>query len=273
MSKRVLITGGTKGIGLACAKLFLEKGCQVVATSRKVTDSICSVVSMDVTDHDSVISGVQQALSMMGGIDVLVNCAGVGVGGALEDFSPDQIQLECETNLIGAARVIKEVLPLMRKQGKGHIFCVGSVAGEIPIPFQSMYSASKAGLAAMTDALRMECKPFGIAVCTVEPGDTKTGFTSARQYAEGISRNGAYQDACENALNTMIHDEMNGKDPSSVAKVIYRLSGKKCIPARITVGFGYKCLRALAWLLPKCLVEWILTLMYPKHKAEKIFKY
>ena len=268
-----MVTGASRGIGRACAEIFCAAGDHVIGTARSVVPCGFSMLPMDVTDANSVQACVQQIISTYGRIDVLVHCAGAGLGGALEDFSDAQLSFEAELNLVGAARVMQAVLPHMRAQKGGVILCVGSVAARIPIPYQSLYSASKAGLAAMVSALRPEVSPFGIRVAVLEPGDTCTGFTGARAYAEGIAHNPAYRVPCEHALNTMMYDERHGKSPNTVARVALKAAGKKRLPARIVICADYKLLAGLARVLPGWLVEALVKKIYLQKGKDGGFSY
>ncbi|MBQ9942373.1 MAG: SDR family NAD(P)-dependent oxidoreductase [Christensenellaceae bacterium] len=273
MSRIVLVTGGTKGIGLAISRAFLALGDTVIAASRHPGQPGFPAIAADLCDPAAVTALAENVAAEYGRIDILINCAGAGLGGALEDFSAGQLTTECTLNLIGTARMTAAVLPIMRRQKSGRILSVGSVAGRVGIPFQSLYSASKAGIGAMNDALRLELKGTGVQVCTLEPGDTKSGFTSARAFADGIADNPDYKDACQRALNAMMHDELNGKAPESVAKAAVKLAKKRRMPARKVIGPDYKLLCLLIRLLPRRLVEFVLTKMYLTSKKDAGFRY
>ena len=147
MKQPVLITGAGRGIGRAIAERFLSAGTfQVVGVARHAGNDGFPILACDVTVPSAVEACVRQVWQDYGSIDILVNCAGAGLGGALEDFSYEQLAFELNLNVVGTANVIKTVLPYMRRQGHGKILSVGSVAGHIAIPFQAMYSASKACL-------------------------------------------------------------------------------------------------------------------------------
>ena len=266
----IFITGASGGIGLATAKYLIGKGHTVIGTSRHERDMGFPIYVMDATDPSSIDNAVSSVLSDFGHIDVLINSAGSGLGGAFEDYSDEQLQEELSLNTIGAVRVIRRFLPSMREHG-GKIFCIGSVAGIVPIPFQSMYSASKAALELMCGSLRLELRGTGVQFCVVCPGDTKTGFTGSRIYAEG--RTPFYKERCEHALNAMMHDEMNGKDPLTVAKTIDKQINKKRLPAKVTVCFEYKLLSGLAHILPRRLMEFVLSKIYLESKKDVGFRY
>jgi len=180
----------------------------------------------------------------------------------VEDTSPEEAYKQFDTNFFGVHRMCRSVLPIMRRQKKGLIVNIGSVAGLVSIPFQSMYSASKYAIEALTEALRIEVKPFGIRVVVVEPGDTKTGFTGNRQFVKGSGDSSAYKGRFEKSIGTMVKSEMNGTDPEAIAKAVTRLTYRKRPPVRVVVGFSYKLIALLKRILPSRLVEFAVSKIY-----------
>ena len=181
----VLITGASSGIGRACALHFARLGATVYGTTRRSPDDVAGglrqelddsvrleMLEMNVDDDESVRRGIGQVLERAGRIDALVNCAGFGIGGAIEETSDADAMAILETNLLGTLRVCRAVLPSMRQQRGGTIVNISSIGGRIALPFQGLYSASKYGVEGMTEALRMEVRPFGIRVVLVEPGQS-----------------------------------------------------------------------------------------------------
>ena len=168
---------------------------------------------------------------------------------------------QLNTNFFGVHRMCRQVLPIMRKQKSGMIINISSVAGLISIPFQSMYSASKYAVEAMSEALRLEVKSFGIKVVLVEPGDINTGFTDSRQFSIS-AKDSAYKEKFTKSVNTMIKDEVNGPGPEVVAKVITRVIEMNNPPIRKVVGFQYKTFVLLKRLLPSRFVEYVLAKLY-----------
>jgi NADP-dependent 3-hydroxy acid dehydrogenase YdfG len=163
----VLITGASSGIGQACARHLARQGYQVFGTSRRPqggADEPFEMIPMDVTDEDSVRQGVATVLARAGRLDVVVNNAGFGFGGAVEDTSIDEARELFETNLFGMLRVCRAVLPHLRERRAGTIVNVSSLAGLIGQPFVGMYCATKFATEGLTEALRMEVRPFGIHV-------------------------------------------------------------------------------------------------------------
>mgnify|MGYP000226713887 CR=1 FL=1 len=271
----VLLTGASSGIGKATAMLLMEKGFHVYGTSRKASGGSGSepvfrstsggfveMIPLDVTSEESAENAVHTVLEREGRIDVLISNAGMGIAGAIEDTSAEEALKQFDVNFFGALRVIRQVLPVMRKQEYGKIIVISSVAGQISIPYQSMYSASKYALEALVEALRHEVAPFGIKACLVEPGDTRTGFTSSRIIVKAAGENSPYDERFRKSLGRMEHDEQNGARPEKVAKVIYGMILKENPPIRKAVGFGYKAALVLKRLLPSGLVEKLVGRLY-----------
>jgi short-subunit dehydrogenase len=232
--KVVLITGASSGIGQASAQYLSQKGYQVYGTSRTVRRhrsegsqtegaTTFSMLQMDVDSENSVRHGIDYILKKEGRIDVVVNNAGVGIAGAVEDTSLEEAHALFETNIWGALRVCKTVLPIMRDQRSGRIVTISSIAGHIAIPFQGLYSASKFALEGMIEALRMEVRGFGVRVVLIEPGDCCTQFSANRCRTIESQHNQAYAQQCNVAVAVMEHDEMHGFAPEKVARTLERI--------------------------------------------------
>lgn len=266
--KTVLVTGASAGIGKATAQYFLDKGFQVFGTSRKATlpgmaqGGGIQMIRMDVNDETSVATAITYIMGISGKLDVVVLNAGNGIAGSIEDTSTEEAKFQLETNFFGAHRVIRHILPIMRKQGYGAIVAVSSVAGFISIPYQAFYSASKFAMEALIVALRHEIAPFGITASLVEPGDTKTDFTGSRVLADGAEQNPVYRDKFKRSVSRMEKDEQAGASPDSVARVIYHMATRKNPPVRKAVGFGYKTIAFLWRLLPTRLLEFAVSKLY-----------
>lgn len=263
--KIALVTGASAGIGKATAAMLSRDGWTVYGTSRKIEPGAVEVVDglrmirLDVTDPGSVHTAVALVLQREGRLDALVNNAGNGIAGALEDLAPDEANYQFDTNFFGALNMCREALPELRKT-KGIIINISSVAGILSIPFQALYSASKAALEAMSEALRLEVRPFGVRVCLVEPGDTRTSFTASRLVAANVGA--GYAERLKASVERMEKDEQNGAPPEAVAKVVCRLAGKKNPPVRKAVGFVYKLFLFANRLLPSRLKVWVIGLLY-----------
>jgi short-subunit dehydrogenase len=268
----VLITGASSGIGKALAGYLSQKGYKVYGTSRQQTNDQAAVkndgnsgflkmIRLDVCSEESVKKAVNLVLETEGKIDILINNAGSGIAGAVEDTTAAEALTQFEVTFFGVLRMCREVLPGMRRQGKGLIINIGSVAGFFAIPFQSMYSASKYALEAMTEALRMETKPLGIRVVLVEPGDTKTGFTEKRQYV-AAAKDSVYWKRCSKSVTNMANSEQKAPEPKAILKVVERMINKKNPPVRIVVGFDYKLMALAKRLAPARLIEYIVPKLY-----------
>lgn len=195
--KHIIITGSSSGFGLKAAKDFVDKGNKVYATMRKPDGKNAAkkaeleghsehirVVDMDVTDEASVTDAVQGILAESGGVDILINNAGIMYLGITEAFSVEQAKFQMETNYFGAIRVMQAVLPHMRKAGSGLIINTSSLVGRMSPPFFGTYTATKHALEGYTQALRYEVSPFGVDVVMVEPGPFGTGLLASGQVPE-----------------------------------------------------------------------------------------
>ena len=240
----VLITGASRGIGAACARLLAQRGHRVFGTTRQTGalppsppvpgPGSLEMLQLDVDDDESVRAGVRSVVEQAGRLDVAVNNAGIGIVGPVEDTSEEEARAQFETNLLGAWRVCRAALPLMRQQGSGLIVNIGSIGGLAGIPFQAAYSAGKFGLEGLTESLRMEVRPFGIRVVIIEPGNIDTDATARSPYTR--ARTLAYEEHLERATQTMIRGERKGARPEAVARLLERLMFIPRPRVRYTVG-------------------------------------
>lgn len=261
MNKTVLVTGASSGIGESLTKYLLDKGYYVIGLSRKKPISVeFPYYECDLSNITQIKQTTTQILNDNINIDVLVNCAGVGTGGSIEDISYEDLKWVFDVNILGVIELIKGLLPVLKKNNKSKIINIGSVAGEITIPFQLSYTMTKSSLHKLTEGLRIELKPFGVDVASVLPGDTKTGFTKNRKNI--LPENSPYLDRANRSINKMAKDEQKGVSALKVVKVIEKLIRKKKMRSSTTVGFDYKILVCLSRILPKRLVEKIVMKMY-----------
>lgn len=233
----VLVTGASSGLGGATAALLAGSGHRVYAASRRGNVDPASAampITMDVDDDQSVSDGVEAILLKESRIDVVVNCAGYGVFGSIEDTPVAMAQAQFNTNVFGVMRVCQRVLPLMRRERAGLIVNVTSIAGELSLPFQGIYSATKFAVEGLSEALRAEVRPFGIRVVLVQPGDFRTGFTDARRTVP--SSGAAYAERSSRALEIAARDERAGADPQQLARLIARIVGSRRPRFRYVVG-------------------------------------
>ena len=181
--KHVIVTGCSSGIGAAAARLLRDRGWRVVATARKPADleklrlSGYAVVQLDLADEGSVQAAAAEALELLHGVPgALVNNAGFGQAGAIEDLDRDTIRYQFEVNVLGMQQLTNAFIPHFRKAGCGRIVNVSSVLGRVSMPFNGAYSASKFAMEALSDAMRVELADTGIAVSLIEPGPVATAF-------------------------------------------------------------------------------------------------
>lgn len=260
--KIVLVTGASGGIGLACAKAFLAAGAVVYGTSRRPSSEEMGGIRMlplDILDTASAEASVQAVLAREGRLDVLVNNAGSGIAGPLSDTETEELLWQLDVNVLGMHRMVCAAMPALM-ESRGSIVNISSVAGFVPIPFQSGYSASKFAVESLSECLRTELRPFGVRVSLVEPGDTRTGFTKNRVVTKNVS--GRYRARFEKSLSRMERDEQNGAPPEKVARAVLRAARQKNPPVRITVGLGYSALRFVKRLLPDRLVTFVVSKLY-----------
>jgi NAD(P)-dependent dehydrogenase (short-subunit alcohol dehydrogenase family) len=257
----VLVTGGSSGIGKATAIALRDAGCKVYEGSRRES-SINGIIHipLDVTDEVSARSAVEQIVSDEGRLDVLVNCAGSGISGAVEFTSADEAKKQMDINFFGTVNMTKAAIASMREKGAGRVVNISSVAAAFPIPFQAYYSASKAAVESYTCCLANEVKTFGISVTCVQPGDITTGFTDARR--KSAMGDDVYQGRISKSVAGMEKDEQNGMKPETAGKYIAKIARRRKVKPIYTLGMGYKCLSILCKLLPCRLRNWIVGLLY-----------
>lgn len=254
-----LVTGASSGIGESAARHLADLGFTVYGAARrtdrlaKLTDAGIIPLAMDVTDETSLTEGIKQIIETNGRIDVLVNNAGYGSYGALEDVPMDEARRQFEVNVFGAARLMQLVLPHMREQQHGTIVNVTSMGGKITTPLGSWYHATKYALEAISDCVRMEAAPFGVDVAIIEPGGIRTewGGIAADKLKE-TSGTGAYAGQAEAVANSLA-GEGNARfssDPSVTAKAIGKAVTARRPKTRYAVGFGAKPLIGLHGMLP-----------------------
>jgi NAD(P)-dependent dehydrogenase (short-subunit alcohol dehydrogenase family) len=261
--KVVLVTGVSSGFGQAIAAELQARGHRVFGTTRSPAvpaPSGCTSITMDVDHEASVTAGVAEVLRQAGRIDVLVNNAGFGYAGAIEDTTIEEAHSQFETNFFGVHRMCRAVLPRMREQRSGRIVNMSSLGGLVSVPFQAMYCASKFAVEAYTEALRMEVRPFGIQVAMIEPGDFATSFTAKRRLtAAAGSPLSPYAERCATAVRRMGEDEASNPDIAPVVRAVVKAieAGRPRLryPAANALQ---RTLVALRPLLPQRLFEYLI---------------
>ena len=269
----VLITGGTEGLGKATAVLLAEKGYRVFATGRNAArrealEALArerklplTTVEMDVREDASVERGLAEVRSASGPIDVLINNAGVGYYAVMEEITLEHLRQQFETNFFGAVRLLQRVLPEMRARKRGRIVNMSSIAGKVTMPLFGPYSANKHALEAMSDALRMEVRPFGIEVVLIEPGYIPTGFQAtahelATDYVQNVERS-PYAQLYKN-YGRVYRGTTSGVKYTAedCARVILRAVRAKRPRARYTVTQQARMLSIADRVLPDKFVDW-----------------
>lgn len=233
MTKTVLVTGASSGIGEATVIYLAQNGYRVFGAARRIEKMQglkkynIQPIAMDVTNDDSIVHGVDQIIKEAARIDILVNCAGLGSYGALEDVPIQEAKNQMEINLFGVARLTQLILPQMRKNKSGKIVNISSVGGKVGLPMGSWYHASKFAIEGLSDSLRNEVKQFGVDVIVIQPGGTKSEMTDIG--AADLMRVSGRTDYKDLAIRLeKVYTEMSKEaaNPNVIAKLI-----KKAIEA------------------------------------------
>ncbi|WP_405397267.1 SDR family oxidoreductase [Maribacter sp. Asnod2-G09] len=252
--KVVLITGGSSGIGKAIGIHLKEKGYKVYGTTRSKSKypsfSDFPLLEMDVRNVETIKSCITSLLALENRIDVLINNAGVGITGPMEETPHEEVLKAFATNFNGPLNVMNNVLPVMREQKDGLIINITSIAGYMGLPYRGIYSASKGALEIVTESYRMETKAFGVKLTTLAPGDFATNIASGR-YHTPVYENSAYRNAYKSTLEAIDADVDSGGDPADVAKKIAKIIETKNPKPHYKVGsFIQKFSLTLKNLLP-----------------------
>ena len=277
VQKTVLITGCSSGIGRAAAHAFADEGWTVYATARNPADietlgeAGCEIATLDVTDQSDIDRVVGRILDETGAIDALVNNAGYGQFGPLEDVPTEKVHEQFDVNVYGPHRLIRAVLPSMRREHDGTILNVSSVAGRVSFPGGGVYSGSKFAIEAMSDALRNEVAEYGIDVVVVEPGPVRTNFAdraereaggrnddgdTTEQNTDDGNRTGAYEDvyALFEDAKLVGGDGPGSVEPKLIADAIVNAASATQPPARVQPGTAAR-VGVLARFLPDAILD------------------
>jgi NAD(P)-dependent dehydrogenase (short-subunit alcohol dehydrogenase family) len=241
MARTIFITGASRGFGKIWAEAFLKRGDKVIATARNL-DTLQDLVKqygkailpiqLDVNDRAAGIAAVQQARQHFGSIDVLINNAGYGLFGSIEETSEQQARDQMETNFFGLLWMTQAVLPIMREQGHGHIIQVSSVLGIVTLPVLGIYNASKFAVEGLSETLAAEVKDFGIKVTMIEPNGFSTDWAGASSFhTESLP---AY-DPVKAAFQAGLTDDIFGK-PEATIDAVLKLVDSKTPPLRLFLG-------------------------------------
>jgi NAD(P)-dependent dehydrogenase (short-subunit alcohol dehydrogenase family) len=264
MKKVVLVTGGSSGIGKSIAEYLEAAGYKVYGTSRnpqRYPDSKIELIAMDVQDQESIDHSIATVLSKESRIDILINNAGVGITGPLEETPMEAVEHAMNTNFYGPLRVIQAVLPTMRKQRAGRVINITSIAGYMGLPYRGIYSASKGALEIATEAYRMECAHLNIYFSNVAPGDFATNIAAGRFHAPVVDGSD-YAVGYAHTLKLIDDHVEEGSNPIEVAHKI------KQIIETGSPGIHYKVgsfMQKFSIILKKLLPEKTYEKMLKKH--------
>ena len=266
--KVAVVTGASRGIGYSIAKSLYDQGAVVYDISRTVAvnSEIEKAYQSDVNDFDKISKILEEIFARHGKIDIFVNNAGFGIAGVVEHAKKQSIYKQVDTNLSAVISLSSLAVKYLKKS-KGKLVNISSVGGIMPLPYQASYSATKAGVEIFSRALANEVREYGIKVVCVLPGDTKTGFTSARVIENNAEDLKTRKDI-EKSLSKIAQDEEKGMSPDKVAKVVIKVIKKKNPPLRVTVGFGYKTLVFLQRIISVRFLNFIIRKLYCKKSKD-----
>ena len=268
MSKVVFITGISSGFGKHTATLLARKGYKVYGVSRRdiETEEGIRVIKADVTDANSIKQAVESVLQVEDGIDVLINNAGMGIAGSIEETSPDEVRLQMDTNFYGVLHTIQAVLPSMREKRNGLIITISSIGGLMGLPYVGYYATSKFALEGLCESLYMEVKPFNVKVVLINPGDFHTNFTASRKIITRATADSPYDNYFRKTLATIEKDELSGLSPEKLACQLLKIIEKKKPKARYVVAtFEQKLAVILKYLLPDA---WFFSILSSHYKIK-----
>ncbi len=265
MSKVVLITGGSSGIGKSVGEFLTQKGFKVYGTSRspeKYNDSKFTLLQLVVNDTTTITKTVETIIATEGKIDILINNAGAGITGPIEEIPEAEMKANFDTNFFGPINVIKAVLPQMRVQQSGLIINVTSIAGYMGLPYRGIYSASKGALELITEAFRMELKDFNIKMTNVAPGDFATNIAAGRYHAP-LNSDSPYKKPYGDTLELMNEHVDGGSNPNMMSEAIFKVINTKNPKVHYKVGeFMQKFSIVLKRILPDKIYEKLLMNHY-----------
>lgn len=266
--KVILITGASSGMGYQTARILAKQGHRVYGAARRVEkiEELApygvQALRLDITDEQSVTQVVQTLIEREGRIDVLINNAGYGYFGAIEDVPIADAKHQFEVNIFGLARITQEVLPYMRVQKSGRIVNLASVAGHVTLAFGAWYNATKYALEAFSDALRMEVKPFGIDVVIIEPGAIRTDWgIIAADHLRDVSKGGAYEQDGSRVAEGLrrIYLSKIPTNPAVISRKIAKAAVCRCPRTRYRTGRGAKAMVFFHQILPTRLWDYLVV--------------
>lgn len=245
-SKVWYVTGASRGLGLTLVKMLLAKGYRVAATSRDARTLSKAVelidrdrflpLPVDLNNPDCIDESIQQTLAAFGQIDVLVNNAGYGMAGTVEETEEQKIRDIINVNLLATINVTKSILPIMRKQRSGYIFNIGSVAGFVGAPGWAIYSATKSAVAAFSEVLALDVKEFNIKVTVVEPSGFRTDFLTKDSLAYNESKIDGYQAVKDTQVRYLTANGKQPGDPGKASEILIELAETEEPPLHLYLG-------------------------------------
>lgn len=271
MKNVALVTGASSGIGYETAKLLVENGFIVYGASRRLEkmnglkDIGAKLLKLDITDDASIVKGVTEILNNEKRIDVVINNAGYGSYGAMEDVPISEAKYQFEVNIFGLARLTQLVIPIMREQRSGKIINISSIGGSFGEPHGSWYHASKYALEGLSDSLRMELKQFGIDVVIIKPGAILTEWSRiARENLITVSGNSAYKDLAQKHAKMLANADSRGSSPKVVAETILKAAKSNKPQTRYSTGSGATIVLLLRRILSDRLFDKLILSMMSK---------
>lgn len=271
----ILVTGASSGIGLAITRQLVQQGFTVYAASRFMSEAASTLISrypeleqmvpvkLDVQDETACAALVGRIAAERGELAAIFHCAGAGIAGAVEETEPVDARWQMDLLFFGTVHVVRPALTVMRRQGKGLVVLISSVAGSIPVPFQTYYSAAKAAVLAFAAGTADEMRPHGVRISVVSPGDTRTGFTDARRVHDRASdQSSPYAARLNRSVARMARDEQNGMSPDAIARAAISNLYRRWPPLNRTPGLLYKAIMLLQRILPTRVFRFAVRLLY-----------
>ena len=257
MSKVILITGASTGLGHSMATYLAQRGYVVYGTSRQaeVPEQAFHMLTMDVNNAEGVHKAIEQIIKQEGRLDVLINNAGLGIAAPVEVLPLADVQRVFDTNVVGVIRMVQAVLPYMRQQRSGLIINISSIAAEAGLPYRGAYSASKAAVERLTEALRLELAPFGVQACSIQPGGTRTDINKNRLRAS-LPEDSVYKVTFDRTYDLIDQSVSEGIDPAVFGSLIETIISSSQVKRLYRVGKPVEKLSVLLkQILPTALYE------------------
>lgn len=277
MKKIALVTGCSSGFGKGIVTGLLDAGWTVIASMRsaKTREALFAedlkrcpdrlhILDLDVTDA-AARSSAADFVAKLGGLDLLINNAGLGIMGSLEDLSEEQLRRQFDVNFFGAVFLTRELLPALRRS-KGKVFMISSILGRQAFPLGGAYCSSKFAMEGLAESLGYELSPHGVQVCLVEPGGFRTSMADNTVWGEKYGDPSSPY-ARQNANLKLMREKMlqkPGADPIAVSRLIVKLADKKKVPRRAPIGKDATAMIAMGALLPDCVAAFLFTKLYDR---------